>query len=83
MALPLLVACASSGPPPPANPGSEYVVKGKTVHYDSGCEQESPTGRLVKGQRFKLIEERDGCWLIEFKDQTETYIRPTAVAPAP
>ncbi len=78
-----LPGCAtSSGPPPSATPGATYEVTGDNPNYDSGCGQGSPTGKLVRGQRFKLVSEKDGCWLIEFDDQTETYIRPERVKSA-
>ncbi len=74
-----LPCCASSGAPPTANPGATYEVTGDNPNYDSGCAQGSPTGKLVRKQRFKLVSVKDGCWLIEFDDQTETYIRPERV----
>ena len=78
-----LSACATtSGPPPPATPGAKYEVTGDNPNYDSGCGQGNPTGKLIRGTRFKLVSAEGDCWLVAFDDQTETYIHPERVKAA-
>lgn len=68
----------AEGSAPPASKGARYtLIRGELPFFDSGCEQERrPDGKLKKGARFTLVQERDGCWLITLEDEVDTYIRP-------
>jgi hypothetical protein len=77
----LLAACDKGTTPPDANVGGKYTVTKETVFFDSGCTN-AGGGKLKKGTRFTLVQERDGCWNIKLDDEDEVYIRPDRVAPA-